>query len=594
MPTYGQWATPAGPAIGIDVRPTTSFLSTGSGWIPGGPNWSNASMAGNMKGGGIADTPMFNSALNMFVSSQTGKPFTGKHPQTGQSYVNGQPTGVQVPYGGGREINPNDPNQRYQAVNIQRNPELANIARDLADQLAKTANDNLLSFNEYKKEFESELASAKAKSAAATDIGPFTNEMRGYQSRYETALDAASRDYADVNARTAAAERAIVQEARDLIPSYDRAAQDAANLQLAALQRNVSRYRAASGVPTGMGSNEQALLAREAANILVPMEQAKIAQRYNILDRYVMPTTLDIANRETAKAAQFDPMIAAQKFQSGTATAQTIQQLSMATANMAREDAVRFMMAIGVPEQIQQQIVSGNIANAIALNQLFSQSRYQGLQDILGAQISQPIGTTFVAPGYFGSSRYSPFTQGTGSTTAGLKASNAPVEVSPQYPGSAIDRSGRTLPGDMVWDANNQVWRNKNTGQVIGYSRYMSPTATSRMPTGTGSATGADSNSRYNAATGQLVDQFTGLPTGYGAGGVNPNLPPTLVSATRYSTPASQYLPSDNTYPYWEGGSPGWPSATGPEASMGPGTLGRLVTDPAYREWLSYRSGVAL
>jgi hypothetical protein len=350
---------------------------------------------------GIPGAPVFNATLGMYVNSATGKPYTG------QGYVNGQPTGVPVPYGGGATINPNDPAQRYRAASVEKNPQVSAAAQAMAESLTQTATQGLQNFDAYKKNFTDAINRAQGLSAAATDIGPLAARLRGLQSGYSSDLDAASQRYNQILANTKAAEEAVVQQGYDYLPMYDAAAQSAANEQMAALQRNIGRYKSASGTPMGLGSSEQQMLLGGARQILVPMEQAKIQQRYNILNQLAMPSVLDIANRQTAKVGTFDPMVAAAQFQSGTATEQTIHQLAGIASQMAYQDAIRYMQSLGVPELVQQQIMSGNIQNAAALNAVFAGSRYQGLQDILGANITPSQNYSFRSDGYpLGVSQY--------------------------------------------------------------------------------------------------------------------------------------------------------------------------------------------
>lgn len=628
MPTYGRWALPAGPAIGIDTRPSTSFLSTGAGWKPGGENWSTPTGSVDTA---LQDMPMFNASLGLFVSTKSGKPYTGKNPMTGQSYLNGQPTTVTVPYSGGRQINPNDPTQRYQAVNIEKTPELAGTNQTLAAAVNQISKEALPDFSAIKSAYESDIARARESSQAATDISGVTGTLTSAQARYDAALEKAKQDYANALAETAGTQRQIVNEARANLTPYEaalvaernrysgalgtagdayRQAIDEARRNWAAsltegrdiygrqtdesiarskaaaydtMLRNIKAYRSVSGTPTSLGSNELAQLVRGSAQIEVPMEQFRLGQRQAYIQNLAVPSLLDIAGRETAKAAQFDPamaaaiygagtttatnilggrenvlsryalpvetaigaqaitkagqfdpMIAAQQFQSGTATAQTIQQLSVVTSTMAREDAIRYMQSLGVPEQVRQSILSGNIANAAAVNQLIQASRYQGLQDIMGAQISQPIGTTFVSPGYLGPDRYA---LDLGNyATGNLTGTNAPVQVSPtvtesRYPGSAILPGGVVPRGDMVWDANNQVYRSKKTGQVI-----RTPRAQMALPQNASLSLGPQSSSRYDPILGAFVDRFTGQITGYGGqGSWQPNQRfPQIPAGTRY------------------------------------------------------------
>lgn len=449
MPTYNMFSPygATGPQYNMDYSVTPGGVRKPD--RPGDNRWSqglnpqaneDASQLfkQNPSAGSAPSMPVFNANLGMYVDSVTGRPYSGSHPTSGQQFVNGQPTGVPVPYGGGATINPNDPNQRYRATSVEKNPQVSAAAQTMAEALTKTASDSLQSFDEYKKSFTDSINRAQGLSKAATDIGPVSANLRGLQSRYSAALDDASRRYNDVVANTAAAEKAIVQQGYDYLPMYDRAAQAAANEEMGLLQRNIGRYKSASGTPMGLGSSEQQMLLGGARQILVPMEQAKVQQRYNILNQLALPTTLDIANRQTAKVGTFDPMVAAAQFQSGTATEQTIQQLATIASQMAYQDAIKYMQSLGVPAQIQQQIMAGNIQNAGALNSVFAGSRYQGLQDILGANITPSENYSFRSGGYpAGIPQYAPqstpqYQPGQPGQTPGEPA------ATPIFPGSSV------------------------------------------------------------------------------------------------------------------------------------------------------------
>jgi len=417
---------------------------------------STASRGGVLAGGGIS--PTINPSTGLFTDPSTGQPFSGTDAQ-GNTYQAGKPTGAAVPYSPGQTINPNDPNQRYRAVDITKQPDIASAESDLMTTFKKGAQDSMKGFDDWLKTFQTSLSGAFKKSQAADDPSQTIATLQGNQARYNAALDASQKSYADLNANTAAKEQGIVQEARDLIPMYDQAAQDAANQSLGVLQRNVSRYKMGSGTPMSLGSAEEQQLLKGAADILVPMEQAKIGQRYNVLNQYAMPATLDVANREQARIGQFDPQIAQQEFQSGNVTANTIQGLLTATAQMSRQDAIAFMQAIGVPAQVQQQILTGQIGQLGGLSQLENQSRYSGLQDVLGVNPTPSQYSSLATGPYPNMGRYAP-TGLTGGTANSLTPANAPISTG--TPGAAAPAAYPTMAN------NGWVYGNANRYNMPG------------------------------------------------------------------------------------------------------------------------------
>ena len=524
MPTYNALSPGGVNGIQYDLRTSNDSLIGGGSVLPGmggtmnagdwyqSLNWpatlkadqrAKAGMVGGSMGAGGADfAPVINPATGLFVNPTTGQAFSGTDP-SGKTYQGGRITGEPVPYNPGQTINPNDPNQRYRAVDIIKAPGVANATSALMDRFNKTSATALQDFGQYLNAFKNQVGTAQTRSAAATDIGPFANTMRGYQGAYADALNRSMADYEALNRQTAGNEMGIVQEARDLIPEYDRSINNLRAYQSGQLQSDINSRYSAGATPRSMGSGLARELVRGEAAISVPLEQAKIAQRYNVLSQYAMPATLDIANRETARIANFNPMVAAQQFQSGQATEQTIQQLAMVTANMTYDNAIRYMQALSVPVDLQQRIMSGDIANLGGLNQLYSGSRYQGLQDVLGANVTPSVGYNLGVPGYPGGNAY----RGGPSYAQpepGLQARNAPQYVDANAQQAAVPQGSA---GEWVWDANNQVWKNWRTGAV---QRGQSPPYNGQDWV----ESGTQSNSYYDPTTQTTIDRYTGKVTG--------------------------------------------------------------------------------
>lgn len=497
--------------------------------------------------------PTINPVTGLYVDPVTGAPYTGTNLATGYSYNKGVPTGQVVPFSGGKVINPNDPNQRYQAANIIKSPEIASATQNLMDTFTKTASTALEDFNTYLGNFKDQIGGAAAKSAAATDIGPLSATLRGQQASYANALNQSAAEYAALNQATAGREGAVVQEARDLIPAYDQAMNDLRDYQSGTLQSAINARYAAGATPRSMGSGLARELIRGEAAITVPLEQAKIQQRYNVLGQFAMPSVLDIANRETARIGTFNPMIAAQQFQSGQATEQTIQQLAMATANMSYDNAVKYMTALSVPWNVQQQILSGQIAQLGGLSQLYSGSRYQGLQDVLGAYPTPAVGYNLGLPGYPGATRYGspqyPSFGGPASSfvSGNLTAGNAPKRV------NAI--SGNPMEYDPLMGMYIDL-------RTMEYNPDYQPPDWDYLSQMSRAKAGAQSNSYYDPASGLTIDRRTGLATGgnaaalaeYRAGYSGAERSGDSWSNSTY-TPRASFTPpsSDMTYPFYYG-----------------------------------------
>lgn len=407
---------------------------------------------------GRVDYPVWNpTGTGTLVSVLTGKPWSGPVPAgylDPRANSTANPSGVQVPFAPpGTTINPNDPTQRYKPVSIPKNPDIASGEQNLMQSFKDAAASSLQDFSSYLKNFTSDLSGARTAGAAATNIAPTVNALQTGQAGYASGLNA---DQAKLDALlkgNATAEQGIVAQDFATLPQYDTAAQNVADQQMAAVEQQLSRYKMNSGTPTSVGSDEERLLASEAAKVYAPLELAKIQAQQNVLTGVALPVQQDITNRQTSALTQFDPAAQAAIWSSGRATAQDVQNLKQAVAGMSYAQAVQFMQAIGIPAQIQQSILSGQAGILGQLNTLESGSRYQGLQDVLGAFPSQPVGYNTGTPGI---PNYEPRNPGVAGPSL---APNAPVTV-----GAAASPTG-SVYNNPSYSAALDQWLAQNAAQ---------------------------------------------------------------------------------------------------------------------------------
>lgn len=402
-------------------------------------NWPGSAQGKTNPSAGRQDYAVWNAGTQTYQSVLTGQPYSGTDPFTGKQITNGkevqtgQPGGVQVP-GTNQTIDPNDPNQRYKPVDIVKDPAVAGEADKLTKQFSDAAATSLKDFGDYLNTFKQQTAQANKASQAATDVGADINALQQNQKRYDTALGANVADLNTINAQNADAESAIVQQAKDLLPSYDAAAQAVADRQQAALQGQLNRYSAGSG-SQGASSDMQRMLLAGTADIQLPTQLAKVGRQYDLLSNLALPVQRDITNRATSAVTQFNPYAESQQYGSFAATTQQIQGLKSQVANMTWDNAVRYMQSMGIPPAVQSQVLGVDISQLGSLAGVRGGARYQGLQDVLGVDVSQPVGASFQAPaGRTYTPRYNVPGYGgggaaptvTGSTNLG---GNAPVQV---------------------------------------------------------------------------------------------------------------------------------------------------------------------
>jgi len=395
------------------------------------------------------------------VSLKTGKPWNGKETRTGKTYTNG--------------VEATDPNANQppnlQAKEIVKDPAVATAQQGLMKTFTDSANSSLQDFSKYLAQFKTDLSTARTKAAAATDPTPTINALTQAQNQYSGALDSSNASYQKALADAAARTRGVVQQANDTLPAYDAAANAIADRQTQEAVRQVGRYKMGSGTPTSMGSAEQQILGRSIADARLPLEQAKINQRFNILGTLAMPTEQTIAGQNLSYSGNYLPGIAGSRYGSQTSTANSIQALKAQVAGMSFNDAMKFMQSAGIPAQIQQQILGGQINELGALGGIADQSHYRYIQDPQAMSLSTPMfPNSGIAPypnnGQPG--RYQQPGQQGGQPGPGVPlAGNAPVQVGPggiQYQPIAGAPGGGAAPTN--WNRNDP---NNYSGTADGY-----------------------------------------------------------------------------------------------------------------------------
>lgn len=422
---YGQMTTPAPPQI---LNPNTQT----------GPDY------GVWRGGRV-------------VSILTGNPWEGIEPRTGNYYRGGQQTAeaANIPYGSNTPINPNDVAARYKPVEVIKSPNVAAGAEDLYKTFTTNANNALKGFDEHLTDYTATNQAALKQANAATDIGPTVAGLTAAQRRYADQLNTNTVNYGNLNADAAARERAIIASEQQGLGQFNTVSNESRDLANQYAAGTVNRFGMTNygggGSAPGLSSDLINMSLQKSYEASLPYELAKVNKQYDVWG-HALNTEGRIAEREGQRIGSYNPMAYGAEYGSATDLAKTIQQLKAQTAGLSFDAASRYLASLGVPDQIRQQILQGQIGALGGIGQLEEQSRYRSLQDILGARLDQP--------------QY--FSQATGPLPGPRERppSNAPVEVSPTDPDlanadPALARQAREAGvsiADMARILNNRMF----------------------------------------------------------------------------------------------------------------------------------------
>lgn len=420
--------------------------------------------------------------------------YSGKDPVTGKMYKDGVEQTL-IPGSSDQYINPNDPNQRYQAVSISKDPTLSGAADDLSAQFAKSAKASLTDYSKILDDYKKQAGVATDASRAAADTGPTQAALQTAQDRFSTGLDTSQAEYRARNAENTGVQRDIINQEQADLGRYDTLNDQANALAQAGVTKQVSRYglgknASAGGANLGLGSDETALLARESYAASFPYQMAKEARAQQVLQN--RSNTENQLSAADAARIGFDVSTNAQRYQSAQGTAQAIQALKVSAASLDWDTVSRIMSVPQLAAQVQQQILAGDTQLAQALSGLKSTTNYQGLQDRLGANITQPQYYSQANPGYPAASTPSTFGPNYPTTVNGGGGGQAgPTQTSTgEIPGFARN------PGENLTAYWNRYWSEKQRTYPTGY------------PGDTTAGLGPDAQAgyKYNPATGKLDD----------------------------------------------------------------------------------------
>lgn len=360
-------ATPV--AIGNDPGKTRSFLPslnyTGSSSRGAAPITTQRQ-----------DYAAIQAGTGKLISGVTGLPWTGPDPRV-------SPT-----------ADPNDPN-RYQPLEVIKSPAVAGATNVLMDSFKQGAEATQKGWTDFFKEAQAAQGMNKAafeREQQSFNVQPLADDLRQTNADFAgRSRDIGARYVAD-DAEYEASQRALMDKAYLTNNNeIDAAKLAVANRLSAAAQGQVSRYKAGSGTPTSLGSSELRMSQRAISDSYLPYELDRVNRKMGLITNYEMPLEREYAARD---AATLGNEYQSERYLSerNADTEKQIKQLELSVAGMSRAQAESYVRSLGLPMQIQQEILARHIANLGGIAQLEDQSRYRGLQDTQGMNLSPTVG----------------------------------------------------------------------------------------------------------------------------------------------------------------------------------------------------------
>lgn len=348
------------------------------------------------------DYAIYNSQTKRYESSKTGNAWTGAIRGTNAFANNGAWTDKDP---GGAENNPQLP--QFTTIKTEKQPGIATATGGLLDSFKKNATSTGTAFESFLSEARDVNAGAKAqlaKDKAAFDTSKLEGELPKINQNYRAAqtnltgqMKASNEDYAKQTADT-------IARLSDENAKYESAARAAADKAIGNATARVNLYQLTSGTPTSGSGNLTNRYARAVTDIEVPLQRELSARRYGQIADIERPYARELYGQDQALLARESALT--QDFAvRDENTARYLSDLKMRVAGMARNQAQDYLRGLGLPFEMAQRILAGDISNLGGLQALDERANYYSVatpyQDSRLPMVSSPA---YSAPsrGYMG------------------------------------------------------------------------------------------------------------------------------------------------------------------------------------------------
>lgn len=333
-----------------------------------------------------AQTPYYN-AQGLVQGYSTAAPFGSSDAADNTS---GQVPGYLPASPGNVPVNlanqpPNNPSNDFSLISVTKNPAVQNSAQNLQQssdqtqqQTAKTFNDYLTEATQLAQQNAGTLAAnqttlATAPAQYAAQLAAINNQLEQENAAAVGTQTAANTQYANTAQNLIGQSQADIQAGTQAI--YDRAG----NALTYATDQN-KLGKAASGTPGSLGGADIEAAAQAYQNAYVPAEIAATQEKLQNVYGFQQPIAQSEQQQGTA-LAQTQLGVAGQQAQTQTAAAGLVNNLktSIAEGNYSINDAVQYLTSLGLPIQMAQGVLSGNVSNEQAISALLQSNAFQGL-----------------------------------------------------------------------------------------------------------------------------------------------------------------------------------------------------------------------
>lgn len=375
------------------------ILAPGAGLYPGA---TSAAKSRQIRyGDAPEDYAIYNAQTKRYESAKTGQAWTGAIRGTNAFANNGAWTDKD-PGGASQPALP-----EFTTIKTEKQPGIATATGGLLDTFKKNATSTGTAFGDFLSEARD--VNAKAKVQLGKDQAAFDT------SKLETQLPKINEDYratqTNLTGRMADSNQAYAKETADTIArlndensKYEAAARAAADKAIGNATARVNLYQLTSGTPTSGSGNLTNRYMRAVSDIEVPLQRELSARRYGQIADVERQYQRELYGQDQALLAR-ESGLAADFAGRDENTARYLNDLRMKVAGMARNQAQDYLRGLGLPFDMAQRIIAGDIANLGGIQALDERANYYTVATPYNeSRLPQVSSPAYVSPsrGYVG------------------------------------------------------------------------------------------------------------------------------------------------------------------------------------------------
>lgn len=328
-------------------------------------------------GGRSEDYSVYNTSTQQYESAKTGKPWHGK--VVGGYAINGKfsskPSPDMPPEPGAEPV-------QFTVTKTVKQPEIATATAGTLANQQKVATQTATGFQDFlnqAREINAQNKTQLAKDQAAFDTSKIESQLPAINADYRAGQEGVTSDIVTRNKDYAQQTQDLLNRLSDANKTYAANAQAVADQAYQKAMKRNSLYQLASGTPTSASGAATNRAIKAYADINTPLQRELADRAYSQLvnverpfQRELYGNDMGVYNRESGLLSDFANR--------DEATAKYLQNLKMQVAGMSRQQAMSYLNSLGVPLELGQRLISGDIANLSNLQRLDEASNYYTVQ----------------------------------------------------------------------------------------------------------------------------------------------------------------------------------------------------------------------